>query len=143
MATVTLEDTKGIIEAVVFPDLYSKHLLVIRSDKPLVVTGSIEKTEDGATRIRAKNIAPLQETQDEMAKVVRIKIDCAVFRKDSLRKLRDILASIKGDSQVSLEFLQNGDRRVFPLPEVRIDAGKTATIGKCFLAGLDIEVMSG
>jgi DNA polymerase-3 subunit alpha len=140
MATITLEDTKGIVEAVIFPDLFSKNLLIIRSDNPLVVTGSLERTEDGTTRIRAKGITPLQEIRNELEKVVRIKIDCSVFKKDHLRKLRDILISIKGDSRVSLEFFQNGDRKVFLIPEVRVDAAKSATIGKYFNAGLDIEV---
>ena len=60
-----------------------------------------------------------------------------------MRKLRDILVNIKGDSRVSLEFFQNGDRKVFLVPEVRIDAGKSATIRKYFETGLDIEVMRG
>jgi DNA polymerase-3 subunit alpha len=143
MANITLEDTKGIVEAIIFPDLFSKNLLIIKSDNPLVVTGSLERTEDGTTRIRAKSITPLQEIRNEQELVVRIKIDCNVFQKDHLRKLRDILITIKGDSRVSLEFFQNGDRKVFLIPEVRIDAGKSATVRKYFDAGLDIEVMGG
>jgi DNA polymerase-3 subunit alpha len=143
MANITLEDTKGIVEAIIFPDLFSKNLLIIKSDNPLVVTGSLERTEDGTTRIRAKAITPLQEIRNERELVVRLKIDCSVFKKDHLRKLRDILTTIKGDSRVSLEFLQNGDRKVFLIPEVRIDAGKSATLRKYFDAGLDIEVMGG
>jgi DNA polymerase-3 subunit alpha len=143
MANITLEDTKGIVEAIIFPDLFSKNLLIIKSDNPLVVTGSLERTEDGTTRIRAKGITPLQEIRNELEKVVRIKIDCSVFKKDHLRKLRDILVTIKGDSRVSLEFFQNGDRKVFLIPEVRVDAGKSATVRKYFDAGLDIEVMGG
>ncbi len=143
MANITLEDTKGIVEAIIFPDLFSKNLLIIKSDNPLVVTGSLERTEDGTTRIRAKGITPLQEIRNELEKVVRIKIDCSVFKKDHLRRLRDILTTIKGDSRVSLEFFQNGDRKVFLIPEVRIDAGKSATVRKYFDAGLDIEVMGG
>jgi DNA polymerase-3 subunit alpha len=143
MANITLEDTKGIVEAIVFPDLFSKNLLIIKSDNPLVVTGSLEKTEDGTTRIRVKSITPLEEVRNERGSVVRIKIDCSVFQKDHLRKLRDILITIKGDSRVSLEFFQNGDRKVFLIPEVRIDAGKSAAIRKYFDAGVDIEVMRG
>ena len=60
-----------------------------------------------------------------------------------MRRLRDVLTGIKGDSQVSLEFFQNGDRKVFLIPEVRIDAGKSAAIRKYFDAGVDIEVMRG
>jgi len=143
MANVTLEDTKGIIEAIIFPDLLSKHLSLIKSDKPLVVTGTLERTEDGTSRIRAKAIVPLQEIQEELEKVVRISIDCAQFKKDALRKLRDILVTIKGDSRVSLEFRQNGERRLFQVPEVRIDAGKTEVIQKHFSSGVHIEVARG
>ncbi len=63
MANISLEDTKGIIETIVFPDLYSKQLLLIKSDKPIVVTGTLERTEDGTSRIRAKNITPLEDVQ--------------------------------------------------------------------------------
>ena len=99
MANISLEDTKGIIETIVFPDLYSKQLLLIKSDKPIVVTGTLERTEDGTSRIRAKNITPLEDVQEELDKIVRIRIDCTLFKKDYLRTLRDILASIKGDSR--------------------------------------------
>jgi DNA polymerase-3 subunit alpha len=143
MANIKLEDTKGIVEAIVFPDLLSKSILILKSDKPLVVTGALERTEDGTSRIRAKSITPLGDIQNEMEKLVRIKIDCSLFKKDHLRKLRDILTNIKGDSRVSLEFRQNGERRVFSVPDVRIDAGKTELIQKHFDAGIDVEVAKG
>jgi DNA polymerase-3 subunit alpha len=140
MANISLEDTKGIVEAIVFPDLYSKNLLLIRSDKPVVVTGALERTEDGTSRIRAKNITPLEDIQKELERTVRIKIDCSLFKKDHLRTLRDILVTIRGDSRVLLEFLQDGERKVFDVPGVRIDAGKAAMVQRHFSRGLDIEV---
>jgi DNA polymerase III subunit alpha len=140
MATVKLEDTKGIVEIVVFPDLLSKTHFMLKGDGPLVVTGTLEKTEDGTARIRTKTIVPMEEIQKELEKTVRIRIDCTLFRKDGLKKLRDILANIKGDSQIALEFKQNGDRRVFSVPGLRIDATKTELIQKYFETGVDIEV---
>jgi DNA polymerase-3 subunit alpha len=141
MANITLEDTAGIVETIVFPDLFSKSLLVIKSDNPLVVTGTIERTEDGTTRLRAKGIIPLQDIQTELEKTVRITIDCALFRLDNLRKLRDILFTLRGDSKVALEFRQNGERRLVNIPDMRIDAAKTDLIQKHFDAGLAIEVV--
>jgi len=140
MANISLEDTKGIIEVIVFPDQYSKNLLLIRSERPLVVTGALERTEDGTSRIRAKNITSLEEIQKDLEKVVRVKIDCGLFKKDYLRKLRDVLVAIKGDSRVMLEFLQDGEHKVFDVPGVRIDAGKTELVRRAFAGGLDIEV---
>ncbi len=140
MANIKLEDTKGIVEVIVFPDLYSKTQLIIKSDKPLVITGSLEKNEEGPARIRAKSIVPMEDIQNELEKTVRIRIDCSVFKKEYLRKLRDIIAGIKGDSQISLEFRQNGDRKTFRVPGMRIDATKTEVIQRNFDAGVTIEV---
>jgi DNA polymerase III subunit alpha len=140
MANVKLEDTKGIIEVIIFPDLLSKSHFLLKSEKPLVVMGSLEKTEDGIARIRGKTIVPMEEIQKELEKTVRIKIDCSLFKKDGLKKLRDILVSIKGDSQIALEFRQNGDRRIYAVPGLRIDAAKTELIQKHFNAGVNIEV---
>lgn len=141
MANITLEDTAGIVETIVFPDLFSKSLLIIKSDSPLVVTGTIERTEDGTTRLRAKGIIPLNDIQTELEKTVRITIDCALFRLENLRKLRDILFTLRGDSKVALEFRQNGERRLVDVPDMRIDAAKTDLIQKRFDAGLAIEVV--
>ncbi len=143
MANVKIEDKSGMIEVIVFPDLLSKNRDLIQSDKPLVVGGSVEKTEDGTCRIRAKSVALLEDIQNELEKIVRIRIDCAVFKKDFLRKLRDVLSGIKGDSRVRLEFRQNGDRRIFDVPGVRIDAAKAEVVQKHFTAGLNIEVAKG
>jgi DNA polymerase III subunit alpha len=140
MANVKLEDTKGIVEVIVFPDLYSKTQLILKSDKPLVVTGSLEKNEEGPVRIRAKSVVPMEDIQNELEKTVRIKIDCSIFKKEYLRKLRDIIAGIKGDSQISLEFRQNGDRKTFSVPGMRIDAAKAEVIQRNFDAGITIEV---
>jgi DNA polymerase-3 subunit alpha len=143
MANVKLEDRAGMIEVIIFPDLLSKNRDVIKSDKPLVVNGTLEKTEDGTGRIRAKGIALLEDIRCELEKTVRIRIDCRIFKKDQLRKLRDILLSIKGDSRVRLEFRQNGDLRIFDVPDVRIDAGKIEVVQKHFSTGINIEVAKG
>jgi DNA polymerase-3 subunit alpha len=143
MANVKVEDTKGMIEVIIFPDLLSKNRDTIKSDKPLVVNGTLEKTEDGTSRIRAKSVALLDDVRCELEKIVRIKIDCGVFKKDSLRKLRDILFSIRGDSRVRLEFRQKDHRRIFDIPDVRIDAGKIEVVQKHFNTGINIEVAKG
>jgi len=54
-----------------------------------------------------------------------------------------VLSGIKGDSRVRLEFRQNGDRRIFDVPGVRIDAAKAEVVQKHFTAGLKIEVAKG
>ena len=140
MASIGLEDTRGIVEAIIFPDLFSKHLADVKGEKPLVITGSVEKTEDGTTKIRAKAIVLLEEIVIERERVVRIRVNCKLFRKDDLRRLREVLLSIRGPSKVVLELQMNGERQSLEPQELRIDAARIELIRKHFAEGLEVEV---
>jgi DNA polymerase-3 subunit alpha len=141
MAYLTLEDTKGIVEAIVFPDLYSKNLFIIKDDKPLFVTGSVEKNEDGSAKIKVKNIALFDDMVKEMGKIVKIKIQCDAFPKENLKMLRDILISLQGKASVLLEFKMNGEIQALTLNEIKVDHTKIDVICKHFSKGLEAEVI--
>jgi DNA polymerase-3 subunit alpha len=141
MAYITLEDTKGIVEAIVFPDLYSKNLLIIKGDKPLFVNGSVEKSEDGSAKIKVKNITLFDEIIKEMGKIVKINLQCEVFKKEDLKKLRDILIGLNGKASVFLEFKMNGEKKALRLNDIRIDHDKVDVLFKHFPKGLQVEVI--
>jgi DNA polymerase-3 subunit alpha len=141
MAYLTLEDTKGIVEAIVFPDLYSKNLFIIKDDKPLFVTGSVEKNEDGSAKIKVKNIALFDDMVKEMGKQVRIAIQCDIFHKEDLKKLRDILAGLNGKASVLLEFRMNEETQALRLNEIKVDHTKIDVLCKHFSKGLEVEVI--
>jgi DNA polymerase-3 subunit alpha len=140
MAVITLEDIKGIVEIVVFPDLLSRNFSTIKSEKPLVVVGSIERSEDNVTRMRAKTIGLLEDSIRDFERVVWIRLDCQVFKKEELKKLRDVLNSIRGDSKVQLELNMNGRREKLDL-EMRIDASRLDILRKQFDSGIAVEVI--
>ena len=142
MAYVALEDTMGIIETIVFPDLLSKFSSELKSDKPLVVTGSVEKSEDGTAKIRAKNITLLENITREMEKVLKIRVDCSIFPKDDLKKLRDLLFGLRGKSKVSIELQLNGDKKLLSVHELRVDHAKADILYKHFAKGLRFEVVN-
>lgn len=140
MAYVTLEDTKGIVEAIVFPELYSKNVDIIKADKPLFINGSIERAEDGSVKIRVKNLTLFDNIIAEMGKTVKINIQCEIFEKDDLKKLRDILVSLGGKASVRLEFRLNGERKTVKLNDIRIDHTKVDVLLKHFPNGIQVEV---
>lgn len=47
MAFVTIEDEEGSAEAIVFSDLYKRHVAILEKDVPVLVGGSVEKSEKG------------------------------------------------------------------------------------------------
>ncbi len=141
MAYLTLEDTQGIVEVIVFPDLFARDSIMLKSGKPLMITGTLEKTEEGNAKIKAKNITFLEDLTGELGKTVKIRIQCEVFKKDDLKKLRDILYSMKGNSKVLLEFQVNGEKQSLSLPNVKIDYKKKDILFKHFMNGIGIEVV--
>jgi DNA polymerase-3 subunit alpha len=141
MASIMLEDTKGIVEAIIFPDLLSKHILILKGEQPLVISGSVEKLEDGTTKIRAKQVALLEDNLSEMRKTVKVTINCQLFKRQELKKLKDVLHSIKGDSKVLLEFNLGGERQPLSLAEFRIDASRIDILTKQFKQGIGVEVL--
>lgn len=141
MAYMTIEDTKGIVETIVFPDLYAKYKAIMETDRPLIISGSLEKMEDGNVKIRAKNIMLLENALIELNRCVKITIQCHLFKKEDLRKLRDILLNIKGNTKVVLEFQLNGEKASLNMQGLRIDHTKIDIISKHFGDAINCEVI--
>ncbi|HAR96802.1 MAG TPA: DNA polymerase III subunit alpha, partial [Deltaproteobacteria bacterium] len=140
MAVVTLEDIKGIVEVVVFPDLFSRSASVIKSEKPITVVGSIERTEDNVTKIRAKTIGLLEDALRDLQRMVWIRLDCHRVKKEDLKRLRDVMNSIRGDSKVRLEFQMNGQTQKMDL-DMRIDPDRLDILRREFDSGIAVEVI--
>jgi DNA polymerase-3 subunit alpha len=141
MAYLTLEDTKGIVEAIVFPDLYSKNLFIIKGDKPLFVTGSVERSEEGPVKIKVKNIALFEDLIKNIGRTVKINIQCDIFKKEDLKKLRDILVSLNGKTSVTLELSTNGGKQILKLNDIKVDHNKIDVLNKHFSKGFQVEVI--
>lgn len=140
MAYITLEDTNGTIEAIVFPDLLSRCGIVLKEDNPVILNGSVEKSEDGNVKIRTRNITLFEDIACDLGKTVKIKIDCGIFPKEGLRHLKDILYGLKGKSKVSIELKMNGDRRLLDIQEIYVDHNKMDILYKHFTNGISFEV---
>ncbi len=143
MAYVNVEDKKGIIEAIVFPDVYSKSMEMLKGDKPIVVSGSIEKIEEGTAKIRTKKIVLLEEIIKKMENSLVLRLDCRVFKKEEMKRLKDILSSIKGYTKVFIELQLNGDIKRLSIPEIRIDRERINILIKHFENGLKIYEIKG
>jgi len=60
MAYITLEDEEGSIEAIVFPDLLKNRSGLVKKDIPVVISGNVERTENGV-RLISKDIFSVEE----------------------------------------------------------------------------------
>lgn len=107
MAFITLEDTKGFVEVITFPEVYKKASTLIKSDKPLLIKGEISK-DDALTKIIAHEISPLSkvmEGQKRGTKAVHIKLRPDGLKRTHLLSIKDTIKAHPGDCPVYLHLL--------------------------------------
>jgi len=63
MAYVTIEDLYGMIEVIAFPDVYKECQEILTSDMPVVISGTIDKTDKGM-KIIANKIVSIDSAED-------------------------------------------------------------------------------
>ncbi len=109
MAIMNLEDLSGTVEVIVFPDLYktSQHMLL--TDTPLVVVGTLDKSEQG-NKIKALRLHLLTDVKKKGTSRVDIKLNATGLTQEDLVKVKDILLRYKGDIPVFLR-LRNPTRK--------------------------------
>jgi len=64
MAVILLEDLVGIVEVVVFPGTYAKSGDAIRENEIVVVRGKAERDSDGAVRVLASKVTPIERVRE-------------------------------------------------------------------------------
>ncbi len=64
MAFVQLEDLYGVVEVVVFPDVYEKYGDALNGDRVIVVSGSLDFKEEEEPKILASALVPVDEVDE-------------------------------------------------------------------------------
>lgn len=103
MCFVTLEDLDGSSEVVVFSDLFKKSTEVLAKDTAVFVRGRLNLRED-VPKVIASEILPLNQATQKLTRVLTIDLSTAGLDMDTLKRLRDIFLSHKGNTPVYLTF---------------------------------------
>lgn len=92
MAYCTLEDPEGNIEVIVFPDLYRTSQPLLQKDTPLLVKGTVDKTEKGI-KVVSTEISRLDALETKMGYKVEISLRYPLLNGFSLQRLKSIITS--------------------------------------------------
>jgi DNA polymerase-3 subunit alpha len=104
MARVTLEDLKGFIEIVVFPDIYKETSFFLKGDEPILILGTLAMEEENP-KVIAKKIIPLSEAKEKLNADVHFTVKTSSVTREQLEKLRDILLNHHGNSGAFLHLV--------------------------------------
>jgi len=117
MAFVTLEDLNGFVEMVVFPDIYRDAAEWLHSEQPLLVTGTVEVSED-TRKLMPKEILPLQEVSRKETKRVHFRFQVPGLVDDQLHRLKEIILRHRGGCRVFMHLvIPNCSETIMRLPE--------------------------
>ena len=109
MAFLTLEDMKGFVEVILFPEVFKAALPCLRGGDPLLVKGTLDLSEEH-TKIKATDIHSLPERSTSPAKPVRLKIPVSSLTPSQLADLKEIILANRGSSKILLHFMGGNNR---------------------------------
>ncbi|MDE3052210.1 MAG: DNA polymerase III subunit alpha, partial [Nitrospirota bacterium] len=136
MAYLTLEDLQGVVEVIVFPDLYKNSADLVVPERLVRITGTVDRGDKG-TKIRGSKIEPLAEVQAQTIKRVHVRLTNHPDVAEQLPRLREIFQRHPGSTTVVLTLRMDSslEAETAPLPNL------TVTPSERFVA--DVEEVLG
>jgi len=109
MAVLTLEDRGGSMEAVLFPDVFSKFSSMLEVDSLVIAKGRLE-LDDESARLIVMEVRPMTSVVHERKRVMGVKICVPPHDRGTLEQLEELFSKHAGEDLVRLEMeLRSGD----------------------------------
>lgn len=141
MAYLHLEDLTGSVEVIVFPDLYRVAAPIIKEGKPLLINGTLDKTEHGI-KFKATTLRLLDGTGASSAGVPNQTVSSLWITLHSdatpsmMNNLKELLSGFPGEVPVYLKVEAPGR-------SVVIDIKKTVKANSLLIAKIEMLIGSG
>jgi DNA polymerase-3 subunit alpha len=114
MGVLLLEDLEGVVEVLVFPDLYARIADQVAVDQLVLVSGKLD-SDDSGTRVLAGDIFSVDEAASRLATTVTVVVDLRMATADLAERLRPIIEGKSGSAELLFE-LRYPDKTVFVRP---------------------------
>ncbi len=99
MAIIQVEDLSGSVEVILFPDLFARCSAMLKSDDPLLITGTVEKG-DHTAKIIGQEMSTLRSVRQRLVKAIEISLDQETASKNTLEDLRDLTFRFPGECRL-------------------------------------------
>ena len=127
MAFAALEDKKGSVEVVIFPELYQKVHYLLSDDTPVILEAEVQKREN-TVKLLAQEIVPIENAESQWTASLMINIDVKKIESkkngskksnsEILEHLKSLLHRFPGTCSTFLDItLENGSSVVIQLSE--------------------------
>lgn len=116
MAFAKIEDLSEAVELIVFPDTFSSFESQLKTEVPVIVTGTLENKENEACKIITEKIAPVG---DSLRSIKEIQLSIEPKMVENLDKLQKSLKEHPGKTRVKMKLLlkEIGKNAIFEIKE--------------------------
>ncbi|NDY41899.1 DNA polymerase III subunit alpha [Dissulfurirhabdus thermomarina] len=113
MAFIVLEDLRGSIEVVCFPEVYVRAAELLEGDRPVWVQGTYKKEDDrGVHKVLAETVEALEEARRRRISGLTLELRGDRLAPEDLEPLRQVLRRHPGPYPVRLGVVLPGEGRV-------------------------------
>ncbi|TAL28060.1 MAG: DNA polymerase III subunit alpha [Nitrospirae bacterium] len=119
MAYFTIEDEEGNIEAIAFSDLYKSNMPLLKKDTPVIVRGTVDRTEKGI-KLLSREISLIDAINSKNGLKCEISIKYSVVNSPNLQGLRQMLSDSSGSCPLYLK-MELQDSQVFLATGLQIE----------------------
>ncbi len=109
MAFLTIEDMKGFVEVILFPEVFKAALPCLRGGDPILVKGILDLSEEHI-KIKGTEVHPLLEQPSSSMNPLHFKISLASFTSSQLADLKKVILAHRGSCTVLLHFIDENDQ---------------------------------
>jgi DNA polymerase III subunit alpha len=102
MAILNMEDLTGSTECILFPEVFTRCSVLLKSEDPLLISGTVE-IGDSSAKIMAQDIVTLDSLRQKSIKAIELKLKEEDISKDFLEDLRDIVFRYPGECRLLLK----------------------------------------
>ena len=124
MCVFMLDDARGSVEVVVFPETFKQWGHVAENGRMVVVTGKLERDDESA-RILATEVAPIEVLTERLSTSVAITVTTPPHDRATVERLWDVLSHHKGDRCVALTIETRP-----PLRPMRVKRGRPQPVSR-------------
>ncbi len=101
MAFAKVEDLSATCELVIFPDTFAKTETLLKDERPMLIAGLLEVSEEGVAKIIVDNLSPLE---DVLKKTKRMTCHLDRINQELYPTLYSVLSEFPGPTHVDFKF---------------------------------------
>ena len=109
MAFVTLEDLNGVVEVIVFSELYKNSSLLLKGEDPVFIKGRVDAGEE-SVKIIASEVLPFEQAVGKLTTSVHLRLRSEGLRREDLEAMREIFQDCRGNCPAFLHLLLPGEK---------------------------------